>query len=121
MNPKHLTAAVLLGPSTTCAAQPFSTQANAVHAFGTYDYAWCFELAETGVLDMQCNGDLNCFPRAIVAEDNSFIVTMYTAFDIGGGTAGFRVGHDVRHLSPGQYTVVRNSSKTLLPGLFIKQ
>ena len=49
-------------------------------------------LAETGVLTMQVNGNNISYPRAFPAEDNSFIVTMYTAFDIGGGTAGFRVG-----------------------------
>jgi hypothetical protein len=49
-------------------------------------------LAETGVLAMQVNGNNISYPRAFAAEDNSFIVAMYTAFDIGGGTAGFRVG-----------------------------
>lgn len=46
MNPKHLAAAVLLGPSSICAAQPFFTQANVVPAFGTYEYAWYSELAD---------------------------------------------------------------------------
>jgi hypothetical protein len=49
-------------------------------------------LAENGVLAMQVNGNNISYPRAFPAEDNSFIVAMYTAFDIGGGTAGFRVG-----------------------------
>jgi hypothetical protein len=49
-------------------------------------------LPETGVLAMQVNGNNISYPRAFPAEDNSFIVTMYTAFDIGGGTSGFRVG-----------------------------
>ena len=49
-------------------------------------------LPENGVLAMQVNGNNISYPRAFVAEDNSFIVAMYTAFDIGGGTSGFRVG-----------------------------
>ncbi len=49
-------------------------------------------LPETGVLAMQVNGNNISYPRAFPAEDNSFIVSMYTAFDIGGGTSGFRVG-----------------------------
>ncbi len=49
-------------------------------------------LAENGVLAMQVNGNNISYPRAFLAEDNSFIVTMYTAFETGGGTAGFRVG-----------------------------
>ncbi len=49
-------------------------------------------LAENGVLAMQVNGNNISYPRAFPAEDNSFILAMYTAFDIGGGTAGFRVG-----------------------------
>jgi hypothetical protein len=49
-------------------------------------------LVENGVLALQCNGNLNGFPRAIAAEEGSHIVAMYSAFDIGGGTPGFRVG-----------------------------
>jgi hypothetical protein len=49
-------------------------------------------LAENGVLAMQVNGNNISYPRAFPAEDNSFILAMYTAFDIGGGTPGFRVG-----------------------------
>ncbi len=49
-------------------------------------------LAADGVLAMQCNGNLNGFPRAIAAEDNSHIVTMFTSANLLGGTAGFRVG-----------------------------
>ncbi|MFZ1692272.1 MAG: T9SS type A sorting domain-containing protein [Flavobacteriales bacterium] len=49
-------------------------------------------LAQNGVLAMQVNGNNVSYPRAFAAEDNSFIVAMFTAFDIGGGTAGFRVG-----------------------------
>lgn len=49
-------------------------------------------LAADGVLAMQCNGNLNGFPRAIAAEDNSHIVALFTSADLLGGTAGFRVG-----------------------------
>lgn len=49
-------------------------------------------LATDGVLAMQCNGNLNGFPRAITAEDNSHIVAMFTGANLQGGTAGFRVG-----------------------------
>ncbi len=49
-------------------------------------------LAADGVLAMQCNGNLNGFPRAIGAEDNSHIVALYTSTNLQGGTAGFRVG-----------------------------
>jgi hypothetical protein len=49
-------------------------------------------LAADGVLAMQCNGNLNGFPRAITAEDNSHIVAMVIGANLAGGTAGFRVG-----------------------------
>lgn len=49
-------------------------------------------LAADGVLAMQCDGNLNGFPRAIVAEDESHIVSMFTGANLSGGTAGFRVG-----------------------------
>lgn len=49
-------------------------------------------LAADGVIAMQCNGNLNGYPRAIVAENNSHIVALYTSADLLGGTAGFRVG-----------------------------
>jgi hypothetical protein len=49
-------------------------------------------LAADGVFAMQCNGNLNGFPRAITAENGSHIVALYTSADLQGGTAGFRVG-----------------------------
>jgi hypothetical protein len=49
-------------------------------------------LAENGVLAMPCNGNLNGYPRAIAAEDNSHIVAMFTSGNLLGGTSGFRVG-----------------------------
>lgn len=49
-------------------------------------------LATDGILAMQCDGNLNGFPRAIAAEDNSHIVALYTSANLQGGTAGFRVG-----------------------------
>lgn len=49
-------------------------------------------LASDGVPAMQCDGNLNGFPRAIVAEDNSHIVALFTSANLQGGTAGFRVG-----------------------------
>jgi hypothetical protein len=49
-------------------------------------------LAADGVLAMQCNGNLNGFPRAIAAENNSHIVALYTSADLLGGIPGFRVG-----------------------------
>ena len=49
-------------------------------------------LAANGVQAMQCNGNLNGFPRAIVAADNSHIVAMFSGTNLMGGTAGFRVG-----------------------------
>ncbi|MBL7963506.1 MAG: T9SS type A sorting domain-containing protein [Flavobacteriales bacterium] len=49
-------------------------------------------LASDGVLALQVNGNVNGFPRAIVAEDNSHIVAMVTPFANNGATPGFRVG-----------------------------
>ncbi|HRD53055.1 MAG TPA: T9SS type A sorting domain-containing protein [Flavobacteriales bacterium] len=49
-------------------------------------------LATDGILAMQCDGNLNGFPRAITAENGSHIVAMYTSANLQGGTAGFRVG-----------------------------
>lgn len=49
-------------------------------------------LAANGVLAMQCNGNLNGFPRAFATDENSFIVSMFTGANLDGGTAGFRVG-----------------------------
>lgn len=49
-------------------------------------------LTADGVLAMQCNGNLNGFPRAIAAEDGDHIVVLFTAVDQQGGTAGFRAG-----------------------------
>ncbi len=49
-------------------------------------------LAADGVLALQVNGNVNGFPRAIVAEDNSHIVAMVTPFANNGSTPGFRVG-----------------------------
>ncbi len=45
-----------------------------------------------GVLAMQCNGNTNGFPRAIVAENNTHIVAMVAPYSSGGATPGFRVG-----------------------------
>lgn len=49
-------------------------------------------LAADGVLALQVNGNVNGFPRAIVADDNSHIVAMVTPFANNGSTPGFRVG-----------------------------
>jgi hypothetical protein len=49
-------------------------------------------LAVTGILAMQVNGNVNGFPRAMVAEDNTHIVTLFTPFANNGSTPGFRVG-----------------------------
>lgn len=49
-------------------------------------------LATDGVLAMQCNGNTNGFPRAIAAEDGTYIVAMVAPFASGGATPGFRVG-----------------------------
>lgn len=49
-------------------------------------------LAQNGVLAMQVNGNLNGFPRAIAAEDDTHIVSMFCGSNLLGGTAGFRVG-----------------------------
>lgn len=49
-------------------------------------------LASDGVPAMQCDGNLNGFPRAIAAEDSSHIVALFTSANLQGGTAGFRVG-----------------------------
>lgn len=49
-------------------------------------------LATDGVLAMQCDGNLNGFPRAIAAEDSTHIVALFTSANLQGGTAGFRVG-----------------------------
>ena len=45
-----------------------------------------------GVLVMQCNGNINGFPRAIAGDDDSHIVTLFTSADLLGGTPGFRAG-----------------------------
>lgn len=49
-------------------------------------------LAQNGVMAMQVNGNLNGFPRAIAAEDDTHIVSMFCGSNLLGGTAGFRVG-----------------------------
>ncbi len=49
-------------------------------------------LAENGVRAMQVNGNLNGFPRALVMEDGTHIVTLYSTAELLGGTPGFRAG-----------------------------
>ncbi|MCB9182404.1 MAG: T9SS type A sorting domain-containing protein [Flavobacteriales bacterium] len=49
-------------------------------------------LAADGVLAMQCDGNLNGFPRAIAAEDGDHIVALCSTVNQQGGTAGFRAG-----------------------------
>ncbi|HMQ77023.1 MAG TPA: T9SS type A sorting domain-containing protein [Flavobacteriales bacterium] len=49
-------------------------------------------LATDGVLAMQCDGNLNGYPRAIAAEDSTHIVALFTSANLQGGTSGFRVG-----------------------------
>ncbi|HNU55733.1 MAG TPA: T9SS type A sorting domain-containing protein [Flavobacteriales bacterium] len=49
-------------------------------------------LTADGVLAMQCDGNLNGFPRAIAAAEGDHIVVLFTAVDQQGGTAGFRAG-----------------------------
>lgn len=49
-------------------------------------------LATNGILAMQCDGNLNGYPRAFATEGNDYIVSMFTGANLNGGTAGFRVG-----------------------------
>ncbi|HPF89566.1 MAG TPA: T9SS type A sorting domain-containing protein, partial [Flavobacteriales bacterium] len=49
-------------------------------------------LAADGVLAMQCDGNLNGFPRAIAPEDGDHIVALCSTVNQQGGTAGFRAG-----------------------------
>jgi hypothetical protein len=57
-----------------------------------YDVSGAPLLATTGVIAMPVSGNVNGFPRAIVAEDDTHIVTMFTPFTTNGTTPGFRVG-----------------------------
>ena len=49
-------------------------------------------LPTDGVLAMQVNGNNIGYPRALPADNGSFILTMHTDFVVGGGTPGFRAG-----------------------------
>lgn len=57
-----------------------------------YDVDDAPEFTENGVLAMQANGNLNGFPRAIAAENDTHILTLFTSADLQGGTPGFRAG-----------------------------